>query len=526
MKFRVIKGRQLGKMFDIAGAPSLGSEPDNQIVIEDDGVSRHHAKLTLTEHGICLIEDLDSTNGVRVNSEKIDIRHPIRPGDRIGIGNTILLVTDDKGNVPASLLTEHGAGAGGRQPIFAAVAILLLAALAGVVMLLLWGTGREEDQAVADDQNAIIETDEPVAVQPSAWDILDPAPPEPAETEEDEDADERAPAPEAEPAVPDEARPAEAEERPREEARHSVVVRSRPPGAVVTINGEAVGETPVAVHNLTAGRHRIELEKTGYERLSRLFFLPLREPLPEYQMELAPKTLRITSEPVGATVFRGPQMLGHTPLLIDHLPEGEHRLRLLAYGYEQLVVAAEVNPLRGELLEATMKPATAELIVMTIPADCAVYVDDVYMGTTVRPEQEPINRSQPFQVGNLIPGSRRVEVRHANSPESHRQTVSLGRGETSQIPVRLWVLERKITFTDGRVMHGMLISQNEQGDLVLATAPDQRTTIARETIQENVRLSPEEALKILRPEPEPEPAAEGGESPDPFDDDFWQIRPL
>ena len=72
---------------------NIGRQSDNDIVINDKSVSRHHAKITHTDAGTYEIEDLNSKNGVYVNGRKIRGKKELHPGDRI-ILSTVLL-TDD-----------------------------------------------------------------------------------------------------------------------------------------------------------------------------------------------------------------------------------------------------------------------------------------------------------------------------------------------------------------------------------------------------------------------------------------------
>jgi hypothetical protein len=44
----------------------------------------------------------------------------------------------------------------------------------------------------------------------------------------------------------------------------AVSFASRPPGATVIVDGRSVGTTPVRVPSLTAGSHRVRLERDGY----------------------------------------------------------------------------------------------------------------------------------------------------------------------------------------------------------------------------------------------------------------------
>ncbi len=63
--------------------------------MEDSKISRRHARITV-EHGQCHIEDMNSTNGTRVNGRRLDafVSTPISPGDRISIGRIDLQVSN------------------------------------------------------------------------------------------------------------------------------------------------------------------------------------------------------------------------------------------------------------------------------------------------------------------------------------------------------------------------------------------------------------------------------------------------
>jgi hypothetical protein len=68
---------------------TLGRSRDCEIVLEDPNVSRHHAALR-PSGGAWVIEDLGSTNGVKVNGRRIDHPAALTPGDRIELGTAVL----------------------------------------------------------------------------------------------------------------------------------------------------------------------------------------------------------------------------------------------------------------------------------------------------------------------------------------------------------------------------------------------------------------------------------------------------
>ena len=79
-----------GKSFELSGPEmTVGRLEDNRIQLEHASVSGHHAVLTLAEQDYVL-KDLDSTNGTRVNGEKITAQK-LRRNDIVRFGNIELL---------------------------------------------------------------------------------------------------------------------------------------------------------------------------------------------------------------------------------------------------------------------------------------------------------------------------------------------------------------------------------------------------------------------------------------------------
>ncbi|MCA9705138.1 MAG: GGDEF domain-containing protein [Myxococcales bacterium] len=87
----VLSGRAVGKMYKLApGEHTLGRSSDADIRLDDEGVSRLHAKMRRRSDGTVEVSDLDSTNGTYVNGAQI--RHfTLSDGDRIQIGSVTIL---------------------------------------------------------------------------------------------------------------------------------------------------------------------------------------------------------------------------------------------------------------------------------------------------------------------------------------------------------------------------------------------------------------------------------------------------
>lgn len=86
----VLAGENIGQMFPVPGSEAtIGRALDATIRLQDDGVSRRHAKITLAD-GEVSVQDLNSANGTLVNGQRID-RAALRDGDKIQVGSTTIL---------------------------------------------------------------------------------------------------------------------------------------------------------------------------------------------------------------------------------------------------------------------------------------------------------------------------------------------------------------------------------------------------------------------------------------------------
>ncbi|MEM7812475.1 MAG: FHA domain-containing protein [Planctomycetota bacterium] len=87
---QVLEGLERGRVYGALPLPvSIGREEDNTVRLNDDRVSRFHAKLQANGERI-ILTDLGSTNGTRVNGRPVQVRL-LRAGDQITIGRCLLL---------------------------------------------------------------------------------------------------------------------------------------------------------------------------------------------------------------------------------------------------------------------------------------------------------------------------------------------------------------------------------------------------------------------------------------------------
>lgn len=82
-----------------AAVSTLGRDPNATVTIDDQGVSRRHAEVRITNDGPHLqviVRDLGSTNGTFVNGDEIGTEE-LSDGDRLTVGRTTALVHVSRG---------------------------------------------------------------------------------------------------------------------------------------------------------------------------------------------------------------------------------------------------------------------------------------------------------------------------------------------------------------------------------------------------------------------------------------------
>jgi two-component system cell cycle sensor histidine kinase/response regulator CckA len=86
-----IAGAQAGRKFKIGDSAVIGRSGDASVVLEDPEVSRNHARVSKSDLGAYLLEDLGSKNGTQVNGLPIK-QQVLCFGDKIQVGPHVLLL--------------------------------------------------------------------------------------------------------------------------------------------------------------------------------------------------------------------------------------------------------------------------------------------------------------------------------------------------------------------------------------------------------------------------------------------------
>lgn len=118
----------------------------------------------------------------------------------------------------------------------------------------------------------------------------------------------------------------------------SLVVSGAPDGAEVYVDGELVGQAPLAQGvPVEPGSHTLRVTMPGYTEFTEVVRVRRGKPTTvNVEMIAVSMVLSLKSEPDGANVFVDDKFAGNTPLELDLL-EGRHALKLSLFNYRDLV---------------------------------------------------------------------------------------------------------------------------------------------------------------------------------------------
>ena len=84
----IVDGQNAGMTFPLPPSCTIGRAPHNSIVVPDQFISSHHARIYKNKKGEWVLEDLGSTNGTYLDEKQIAGPVIIKPGQLIRLGAT------------------------------------------------------------------------------------------------------------------------------------------------------------------------------------------------------------------------------------------------------------------------------------------------------------------------------------------------------------------------------------------------------------------------------------------------------
>ena len=196
---------------------------------------------------------------------------------------------------------------------------------------------------------------------------------------------------------------------------------STPPGAVVTLNGESMGQTPLALTGVSPGEHLLVIDKPDYKVIRRTLTVGSNDrEIIEVSLKKLTGFVVIHSQPSGADVRINNASIGTTPVLITDLPFGSHRVSLSKSGSlpKDVDVKVESRVPVKKLITLTSNTATLEL--SSTPTGAQVLLNGADRGFT------------PVTLEGIPAGKVELQISEQGY-QSYKQDIVLDVGQTEAI---------------------------------------------------------------------------------------------
>ncbi len=270
----------------------------------------------------------------------------------------------------------------------------------------------------------------------------------------------------------------------------TLAITTDPPGAAVAVNGIPRGETPCTVERIPEGDAAVTIRSDGYRDIAQTVRLAAGETQRlDLTLQPRPARLRIVSLPPGARVYVNNAQRGETPLTLDDLAPGAHRVRVEREGFDPLARDIELGRGAEAVEEFRLAPNTGALQLTTTPAGVEVFVAGRRAGTTAAAKGETTNLSNPLLIEGLKVGEHKVTFVRKGWAEA-AVTVAIARGQTLTRHVtleRLFIPDYEVITLSGTVYRGVFDAVTDLG-VRLETAPGVMTVVPHKEIRRRGNL--------------------------------------
>lgn len=156
----------------------------------------------------------------------------------------------------------------------------------------------------------------------------------------------------------------------------NIYLSSIPPDAMVQINGELFGNTPLNIQ-LLAGTYRLEIRAENYATWKhRLVVKPnVSQEIKDIRLQPAPGKLTVITEPAGANTLIDGTFIGRTPLEIDILPNKDHVIQISKAGYKGVTRKLRISSAASKQMHVNLKPRKGIIRLFVEPDHAELLVD-------------------------------------------------------------------------------------------------------------------------------------------------------
>ncbi|THB69226.1 MAG: PEGA domain-containing protein [Gammaproteobacteria bacterium] len=139
-------------------------------------------------------------------------------------------------------------------------------------------------------------------------------------------------------------------------------IKSKPESALVRLDGEELGKTPLFAEDIPAGKHKLELTHPYYKTFSEQIDLAKDTVLKRVvKLQGGEGAITVLSEPVGATVLiDGKKTDGKTPVTVYGVAAGRHTVKLTMENYLTRSIEIDLENAKTEIIDVDIEGGNVE----------------------------------------------------------------------------------------------------------------------------------------------------------------------
>jgi len=196
-----------------------------------------------------------------------------------------------------------------------------------------------------------------------------------------------------------------------------ISISTTPSGAVIYLDNQYKGTTPVIIKDVLPGSHTIKLTFKGYDDWTTIIDV-VEGSTNTISVTLNKTAIYFTSTPSGANIYLDNSYIGTTPFTKIKLIPGSHTIKLTLKEYDDWITT--VNVVEGSTTPISATLNKTAIYFTSTPSGAYIYLDNSRIGTT------------PFTKTKLIPGSHTVKLT-LNEYDDWINTVNVVEGSTTNV---------------------------------------------------------------------------------------------
>jgi formylglycine-generating enzyme required for sulfatase activity len=237
----------------------------------------------------------------------------------------------------------------------------------------------------------------------------------------------------------------------------AVTIDTQPAGAAMDISG-GLSLRLADYILLRPGDYRLHITAPGYHPLDQTLSVSDKQNQRySFALNRLPGHLKVSSTPAATVVVDG-QARGRTPVTVDGLEHGRHKVRLEEDRYLPRDQEVEIEGLdHTQALSVKLEPAWADVTLRSTPAGATIFVDDAEAGTTPTTVQ-------------VLQGERRLRVK-LHGYKAWQQTLEIHAGTALELPeITLQPADALVQVITRPAGAGVTVDNDYRGQTPLETA--------------------------------------------------------